>query len=125
MSKLSQWISHRFNRGTRLRFWSGIPYLIVALTCLFIGWSLWSDLRSLRPTLYLAFPLLVYGVFEFGVQGLGWVYGGLRRDTHDLQVTPSPERLSSLDVRIHVIGWIITILIMLSLPLIVVYLMGV
>ena len=125
MSKNRPWISHRFNRGIRLRFWSGIPYLTVALTCFFIGWSLWSELRNLRASLYLVFPFLVYGVCEFGAQGLGWFYGCLRSDTHDLQVASSQESLSSPDVRIHVIGWIIAFLVMLSLPLIVVYLMGV
>ena len=116
MSQRRPWRSHRFHRGIRLRFWRGIPYLTVALTCLFIGWVLWSDLRSLRATLSLAFPLLVYGFFEFGLQGLGWVYRCLRSDTHDLQMASAQENRSSPDLRMHVIGWIIALLIMLSLP---------
>ena len=125
MSKLLQWISHQFNLGTQLRFWRGIPYLAVVLTCIFIGWSLWSEVENLQATSYLIFPFLIYGIFEFGSQGLGWIYSCFRSDTGSQQMVHSQKSLFSVDLRILVIGWIVALLLILSLPLIILDLMGV
>ena len=122
-SKILKWTKYQFHLGAQLRFWTAIPYLAIALMSATIFWIMCSEVSNLQVISYLIFPLMIYAVFHFGLQGIGWIHAHFNQGTASPRLRSTREAPISIDLRIHVIGWIIAILIGLGLCVLIVYLL--